>query len=123
MSNPSQFFSPSRRVVLALSLALLLAPVGVEAIAQNRTLDAPRSAGTVGERYDGYAVLRDPAQAATLAPVVAQVNAERRQLYAQRAASDGVPIDQIGRVYAAEILKSAPAGTWFLQESGQWVKK
>ena len=123
MSNPSRFSRPARRVVLALSLALLLSAVGLAAVAQNRTLDAPRSAGTVGERYDGYAVVRDPAQAATLAPVVDQVNAERRKLYTQRAASDGVPVDQIGRIYAAEILKSAPAGTWFLQESGQWTRK
>ena len=123
MSKPSRFSRPARRVVLALSLALLLSAVGLAAVAQNRTLDAPRSAGTVGERYDGYAVVRDPAQAASLAPVVDQVNAERRKIYAQRAAADGVPIDQIGRIYAAEIVKSAPAGTWFLQESGQWVKK
>jgi len=123
MSKPSRFSRPARRTVLVVSLALLLAPIGIGAIAQNRTLDAPRSAGTVGERYDGYAVVRDPGQAASLAPVVDQVNAERRKLYAQRAAADGVPVDQIGRIYAGEIVKSAPAGTWFLQESGQWVKK
>jgi hypothetical protein len=102
---------------------MLLAAASGGAFAQSRALDAPRSAGTVGERYDGYAVVRDPAQAASLAPLVDQVNAERRKLYAQRAASDGAPVDQIGRIYAAEILKSAPAGTWFLQESGQWVRK
>jgi uncharacterized protein len=116
MSSPSRF---SRR----LALALLFAAVSFGAFAQSRTLDAPRSAGTVGERYDGFAVVRDPAQAATLAPLVEQVNAERRKLYAQRAASDHVPVDQVGRVYAAEILKSAPSGTWFLQESGQWTRK
>lgn len=116
MSNRSRF---SRRI----ALALLFAVASGGAFAQTRTLDAPRSAGTVGERYDGYAVVRDATQAATLAPLVEQVNAERRQLYAQRAASDHAPIDQIGRIYAAEILKSAPAGTWFLQESGQWVRK
>jgi uncharacterized protein YdbL (DUF1318 family) len=116
MSNPSRF---SRRFVLA----MLVAVASGGAFAQSRTLDAPRSAGTVGERYDGYAVVRDPAQAASLAPLVEQVNAERRKLYAQRAAADGAPIDQIGRIYAAEILKSAPAGTWFLQESGQWTRK
>jgi hypothetical protein len=29
----------------------------------------------------------------------------------------------VGKIYALEILKAAPAGTWFQQESGQWVKK
>jgi uncharacterized protein YdbL (DUF1318 family) len=116
MFNRSRF---SRR----LAFAMLLALASGGAFAQSRTLDAPRSAGTVGERFDGYAVVRDQAQAASLGPLVAQVNAERRQLYTQRAASDHVAVDQIGRIYAAEILKSAPAGTWFLQESGQWVRK
>jgi uncharacterized protein len=116
MSNLSRF---SRRI----ALVMLLAVGSGGALAQSRTLDAPRSAGTVGERYDGYAVVRDATQAASLGPLVAQVNAERRQLYAQRAAADHAPIDQIGRVYAAEILKSAPPGTWFLQESGQWTRK
>jgi uncharacterized protein YdbL (DUF1318 family) len=116
MSKPSRF---SRRLVLA----VLLSVASGGALAQSRTLDAPRSAGAVGERFDGYAVVRDPTQAATLGPLVDQVNAERRQLYTQRAASDHAPVDQIGRIYAAEILKSAPPGTWFLQESGQWVRK
>lgn len=119
MSNPSRFSKPSRRLVLALPLAM----IAVRAFAQSRVLDGPRRAGTVGERYDGYAVVRDPASIATLGPLVEQVNADRRKVYAQRAAADGVPVDQIGRIYAAEIFKSAPAGTWFLQESGQWVQK
>lgn len=104
-----------------LALLLLLQTGG--AIAQIRTLDGPRAAGTVGERYDGYAVVRDPASAASLDPLVSQINAERRKVYTDRATADHVPADQIGRVYAGEIFKSAPAGTWFLQESGQWVQK
>jgi uncharacterized protein YdbL (DUF1318 family) len=124
MSNPSRFSRPSRRVLLALAAAAtLLLPACRGALAQSRTLDAPRAAGTVGERYDGYAVVHDPASAASLAPLVDQVNAERRKVYAQRAASDGVPAEQVGRIYAGEIFKSAPSGTWFLQESGQWTKK
>jgi uncharacterized protein YdbL (DUF1318 family) len=119
MSAPSRSSSLSRRFLLALPLVLLAAA----AAAQSRVLDGPRAAGTVGERYDGYAVVRDQTQAASLGPLVNQVNAERRQVYAQRAAAEKVSVDQIGRVYAAEILKSAPAGTWFLQESGQWIRK
>ena len=123
MSKPNRFSELSRRRFLALALALPLAMPSAAALAQSRTLDAPRSAGQVGERYDGYAMVRDAAKAASLGPLVDQVNAERRKLYAQRAATDGVPVDQIGRVYAGEIFKSAPAGTWFLQESGQWTRK
>ena len=51
------------------------------------------------------------------------MNNERRAVYAQRAATDKATVEQVGRIYAAEIFKAAPAGTWFLQEPGQWVKK
>jgi uncharacterized protein YdbL (DUF1318 family) len=100
-----------------------LSLAALSAHAESRLLDAPRAAGSVGERYDGYAVVRDASQQANLGALVAQVNAERRALYAQRAAADKATIDQVGRIYAAQILRSAPAGTWFLQESGQWVRK
>lgn len=123
MSGPIRFSEPTRRRLLALSLVLPLAAGAASAWAQSRALDGPRASGAVGERYDGFAVVRDTAQAATLGPVVNQVNNERRAVYAQRAAADKAPMDQVGRIYAAEIFKAAPAGTWFLQESGQWVRK
>jgi uncharacterized protein YdbL (DUF1318 family) len=119
MSAPSRSSSLPRRAILALPLVLFAAA----AAAQSRVLDAPRASGAVGERYDGFAVVRDQSQAASLGPLVDRVNAERRQIYQQRAAAERAPADQIGRVYAAEIFKSAPPGTWFLQESGQWVRK
>jgi uncharacterized protein YdbL (DUF1318 family) len=100
-----------------------LASIAAGAAAQDRVLDEPRRSGAVGERYDGFAVVRDRAQAAKLAPIVDRVNAERRTIYSQRATAERVSVEQIGRVYASEILKSAPAGTWFLEESGRWVQK
>ena len=89
--------------------------------AQAKLLDAPRAQGLVGERFDGYAVVRQSSPAAE--GVVAEVNAQRRQIYAQRAQSERVPAAQVGRVYAAEIVKRAPAGTWFLGEDGRWTRK
>ncbi len=100
-------------------LVLTAAPV----LAQSRPLDAPRAAGTIGERYDGLAVVRASNAPADIRALVDQTNAERTTLYKQRAASDGATVDAVGRIYAQEIMKAAPAGTWFLQESGQWTKK
>ncbi len=77
MSAPSRFSNLTRRLILALPLLL----VATLALAQSRVLDAPRAAGTVGERFDGFAVVRDAAQAGTLTPLVNQVNAERRKVY------------------------------------------
>lgn len=134
MSVVSRSFEQSRRAAslvgarrwfVALIGAALLAcalvpPAGAQS--QARLLDAPRAAGTVGERYDGYAVVRGTPTPG-ISSLVEQVNADRRTLYTQRAAADGVPVEAIGKIYAAEIIKSAPKGTWFLSESGQWAQK
>lgn len=109
-----------RRLLLTLLVALTLP---LAALAQGRPLDAPRAAGQVGERFDGFAVVRDTAAPAGVRALVDQANAERRMLYQQRATADGATPDAVGKIYAQEILKAAPAGTWFLQESGQWTKK
>jgi uncharacterized protein YdbL (DUF1318 family) len=109
-----------RRLLVILAVALLLPAA---ALAQGRPLDAPRAAGQVGERFDGFAVVRDASAPADVRALVDQANAERRTLYQQRASGNGTTQDAVGKIYAQEILKNAPAGTWFQQESGQWVKK
>jgi uncharacterized protein len=126
MSERSQSFEMTRRrLVWRLgSAALLVAFFSPPAVgrAESRLLDAPRAAGIVGERFDGYAVARGSVSP-DVAALIDKVNNERRAVYAARAQSENVPVEAIGKIYAAEIMKSAPAGTWFLSESGQWVKK
>ncbi|MBI3516055.1 MAG: YdbL family protein [Proteobacteria bacterium] len=111
------------RAWLLTATLLLLVLASAPVLAQGRPLDAPRAAGTVGERYDGLAVLRAPNAPADLRALVDQANAERAALYQQHAATERTTADAVGRIYAQEIMKAAPAGTWFLQESGQWTKK
>ncbi len=118
MSNRSRFFN----VLTALALGLAVLAFAGTAEAQSRLLDAPRAAGMVGERDDGYAVVRGSATPEITA-LVNQVNTERRALYAERAKKDGVPVEAIGKIYAAESMKAAPAGTWFLDSSGKWTQR
>ena len=116
---------PARRAALALLLAtagwLALSPLA-GAWAQSKLLDAPRAAGTVGERHDGFAAVHGAASPA-VAALVAQVNGERRALYAERARTDKASIEAVGKIYAVEIAKAAPPKTWFQSESGQWSQK
>ena len=98
---------------LLLAVALGSAP----ALAQD--LDALRASGAVGERFDGYAQARD----ASAAEAVRSINARRQQIYKQRAAEQGISPDQVGRIYAEQIMRDAPAGTYFLSETNQWVRK
>ncbi len=107
---------------LVVALLILMACAGT-AWAEARALDAPRAAGAVGERFDGYAELRDQTQADTLGALVAQANAARRKVYAEQAAQNKMTVDQVGRIFAPQILQGAPAGTWYHQESGAWVQK
>jgi uncharacterized protein YdbL (DUF1318 family) len=128
MSTPSRSFEVfafkvagrAFAAALFMLLALGLAPPA-EAQSQ-RLLDAPRAAGQVGERFDGYAVVRG-AGPADVARLVDQVNAERRAVYAQRAEADKAPIEAVGKIYAQQIMQSAPSGTWLQGENGQWTQK
>ena len=118
----NDFHAPRRRflsIMVALPVAAAAALFPVAAGAQS--LNALRASGAVGEGYDGFARVRKAGGGAR--SVVDAVNAKRRAIYAERAKEQGTTADQVGRVYARQILTKAPAGTWFLKESGEWVRK
>ena len=101
-----------------LTLAFLAGP---QALA--KPLDAPRAAGQIGERYDGYVVLRDSKAPQSVKNLVKQTNAQRKALYEKRAKEDKAPVAAIGAIYAQQIRKSAPKGTYFLDSKGKWTRK
>lgn len=111
----------TRRRFVLLSLlaagALALPLLGRPAAAQS--LDELRAAGKVGERYDGFAVARDPG----LGDMVAEINAKRRGIYEEQAKKQGVAVEQVGQVYAGQIVQQVPAGTWILTADGEWRRK
>lgn len=118
MSTANRF----SKLVLVVLLSLPLFWTATEAFAQGKVLDAPRAAGDVGESYTGYAVVRKQGDA-RLNALVADVNAQRRRVYEQRAKAEKVPVDQVARIYAQQIINSAPPGTWIQRENGQWMRK
>jgi uncharacterized protein YdbL (DUF1318 family) len=97
-------------ILLALSLC------GVSAWAD--TLENLRASGAIGESYNGYVVAKDPGARAE----ADAINAKRKAIYQEKAIAQGVSIDQVEKVYAEEIFKKVPAGTW-IQVNGQWTKK
>lgn len=108
----------NRILAAALTAAALLA-----APASAQSLDQLRSSGAVAERFDGQLMVRQPGAGADVRALVDRVNAERARIYTQRAREQNVPADQVGRVYAAEIMQKAPPGTWFLGENGSYTRK
>ncbi len=109
-----------RRTFLTLAVAMLVATTLGLGPAAAQSLDALRSSGAVGERFDGLAVARE--NTAGTRQFVESVNAQRLSIYRERAASQGVSPDQVGRVYARQIRQSAPRGTWFLGDNGAWTQ-
>lgn len=105
-------------MVLAAAAAMVVA---VPASAQ--TLEAARAQGIVAERFDGLVMARGNDASAETRAFVERVNAERRRIYADRARETNAPPDQVGRVYAREIMQNAPAGTWFYSEAGAFTRK
>jgi hypothetical protein len=99
-------------------LIVLLLAVGAAQPAAAQSLDSMRASGAVGERYDGLLVARDPGAKG----FVDQVNRQRLQIYRDRAAQQGVTPEQVGQVYAQQIIRNAPGGTWFLDRNGNWRK-
>lgn len=120
-SDRRLFSAPRRRWLAALLIAAaaMLSPLPIGA-ALAQSLDELRASGVVGERFDGLLVAR---QSGAPQGVIDSVNAKRSTIYADRAKQQGVPPDQVGRVYAQQIMQQAPAGTWFLDEAGNWRQK
>lgn len=109
-----------RSISVCLTILAMLAALG-GAPAAAASLDELRQSGAVGERYDGYVVVRSAAAGA--AAVAAKVNAQRRRIYQTRAKEQGITASQVGTVYAPKIFSGAPAGTWFQAANGSWRRK
>lgn len=103
----------SLMTLATLALPLLATP------ATAQSLDELRASGKLGERHDGFAVARDPAAA----ELVKEINAKRTAIYQQQADKQGVPLAEVGKVYANEIVEQVPAGTWILTADGEWRRK
>ena len=102
---------------IMMAIVVFLLAVGTTAWASS--LQDLRASGAIGESASGYAVARDSSATAE----VASINEKRKAVYAEKAAAQGVSIDQVGKVYAREIFEKVPAGTWLQNEQGQWSKK
>lgn len=109
-----------RRAFLSLFAAFtLLAAGSIGHSAYAASLDELRAQGAVGERFDGLAVARD----GSANKVVKDVNAKRSKIYQREAKKTGADVTAVGTIFAKQIMKKAPKGTWFLNADGKWVQK
>jgi uncharacterized protein len=123
MSVQIQSFRVVARLLTIAALGLSLLTLSKPADAQGRPLDAPRAAGVVGERWDGFAEVRGAGASAEVIALVATTNDQRRQVYQKRATAESTSVAEVGKIYAKQILSAAPAGTWSLSQGGTWSQK
>jgi len=104
---------------LFLLTALLAA---VPAVAQTPAVNAARSAGAVGERFDGYLGLAGPVSAAVRSQV-ATINIQRRSLYSRLAARKGVSPQDVGITAGCQLLARVGIGEVYLWTDGRWRRR
>lgn len=115
---------PIFQVILAILVAAsILGSGAVMSPANADPLDDFRNAGVIGERFDGYLEVRDPAAGADARALIRDVNERRRAVYTKRASEQGVSPDAVGRVYAQRIVAEVPRGVWIKREDGSWAQK
>ncbi len=99
-----------------------LAVIAAPAAAQTPAIDAARSAGIVGERFDGYLGF-----AASPEPVVRRqagaVNIKRRSLYSGLAERRNATVEEVGIAAGCELLAEVGVGQAYMLKDGKWRRR
>lgn len=111
-----------KSAILAAVLALAAVPAFADLASDKAAVTAAKAAGTVGEQADGYLGIVSSADGAVQA-AVNNINAGRRQVYAQTAAKSGVTPDAAGQATGAQLIANTPAGQYIKPLGGAWTKK
>lgn len=88
-------------------------------------VDAAKAAGTVGEQADGFlGFVNAGAASGEARSAVAEINAGRRQLYAQAAAKNGVtPAAAGASAFKTVVTSLLKPGEYYQNTAGAWTQK
>ena len=113
----------SLKIKSLLSGLLLALAMVFSAPALADALDDARAAGLVGERPDGLVAPVSGSAPANVLSLVQSVNAQRMEKYQQISAQKGVPVEQVGAITGEKIIAKLKPGWYYMDASGNWVKK
>ena len=105
--------------LLMVTLGIAAAPVAAQS---SPVIVAAKSAGQVGERYDGYLGYA-VAPHARLRGQVESVNIRRRALYTNLAAQRGASRVEVGITAGCELLGSVAVGEAYLLGDNVWRRR
>lgn len=98
--------------------------IGAPAYAIDDILDAAQKGGVIGERADGYLGFVRPDEATgELRRRVAEVNAQRREVYTRKSQQTGESLAVIAALAAEVQIGRTDAGEYYMNRDGVWVKK
>jgi uncharacterized protein YdbL (DUF1318 family) len=103
--------------LLAFSSLAVPAPATAQ---DSAAIVAARSAGQVGERFDGYLGISSANVSGDLRRHVSAVNIRRRALYSNLAARKGVTPEEVGITAACSLLGRVNVGEYYLLNQGGW---
>jgi uncharacterized protein len=105
------------------SLALAVLAVPAAAIAQSSPIVASaRSAGVIGERFDGYLGYA-AAPSAALRSQVDAINIRRRSLYSSLAVRRSVTPQDVGIAASCQLMQRVAVGEVYMLSDGVWRRR
>ena len=111
-------------VILGVTLARGddLEQVKARMLARRPALAVLLAQAKAGEDHQGYLAARGDLTEAEQ-KLLADENAERRQVYVEIAARTKAPVKQVGAQRAEAIARQVKAGTWLQDAAGTWYQK
>ena len=107
------------RLAIAITALVALAPAST---AQTAAVNAARTAGIVGERYDGYLGFVSAPQP-SVRRQVATINVTRRALYSRLAAARGASPSDVGITAGCQLLARVGVGQAYMLADGAWRRR
>jgi uncharacterized protein len=105
-----------------LTLAGALAWSTAARSAEPAAVASARSAGVIGERFDGYIGYAGQPYPALRRQVEA-INIRRRALYIDLSRRRGVTAQEVGITAGCQLLRSVPAGGAYMLGDGRWRRR
>ncbi|HEX7798866.1 MAG TPA: YdbL family protein [Asticcacaulis sp.] len=100
------------------------APAFADIAAAKALVDGAKAAGKVGELNTGYLGFVGAADSGALKAAVDEINAGRKQVYAQAAQKNGVSAEAAGiAAFNTVILPKLASGDYYQDNSGKWARK
>lgn len=86
-------------------------------------VDAAKAQGIVGEQADGYLGLVTGTASADIRAAVNDINIQRKKAYTNMSRQKGESVDNVGKVFALDLIARAPSGQMVRDGNGVWKRK